>query len=129
MTARPLLQTLLVILAYALANQPAIAAEPVTDATFQQHVRDASADKPIVVFVWAPWCGPCRSISPELDKAIVDLGLTLVTLDVDENPTTTGELGVSSIPIILVFKNGEVVDQLLGAATGEIAEFLKTHVR
>lgn len=79
---------------------------------------------------WAPWCGPCKMIAPvleELDSEMSDK-LKIVKLDVDENQETAGKFGVMSIPTLLLFKNGEVVDKVVGFQPKEaLAELVSKH--
>lgn len=84
-----------------------------TDQSFQQDVEQGNT---VLVDFWAPWCGPCKMIAPvleELDKEIGDK-MTIAKVNVDDNPETSGRFGVMSIPTLMVFKNGEVVDKLVG---------------
>jgi thioredoxin 2 len=89
----------------------------VTDATFATDVVSASASLPVLVDCWAPWCGPCRMIAPVLDQlaAESDGRYKIVKLNVDENPQTSAQFQIRSIPTLLIFKQGKVVDQIVGA--------------
>jgi putative thioredoxin len=89
----------------------------VTDATFQTEVIDRSHQVPIVVDLWAPWCGPCRSLSPILEKVIGDQGgkVVGVKVNVDENPGISQAFQVQSIPAVYAIRNGQAVDSFLGA--------------
>jgi len=89
----------------------------VTDATFASEVVSASASLPVLVDCWAPWCGPCRMIAPSLDQLAAESGgrYKIVKLNVDENPQTSAQFQIRSIPTLLIFKNGKVVDQIVGA--------------
>ena len=87
----------------------------VTDATFETEVL--KGDTPVVVDFWAAWCGPCKLIAPVLDDLAAEYeGKVKVTkLDVDQNPATSMQFQVRSIPTLLFFKDGKVVDQVIGA--------------
>lgn len=88
----------------------------VSDATFEQEVLQAG-ERPVLLDCWAPWCGPCRIIAPVLDQlaAESDGRYVIGKLNVDENPQTAARFGVRSIPTLLIFKNGKLVDTLIGA--------------
>jgi thioredoxin 1 len=90
-------------------------AAAVTDATFEQEVEQSGGLT--VVDFWATWCGPCRMIAPILDQIAVEYeGKVKVTkLDVDQNIRTATRFNVRSIPMLLFFKDGKVVDQIVGA--------------
>ena len=86
-----------------------------TDANFEELVL--KTDKPVVIDLWAVWCGPCRLIAPHIEEMAADYeGKAVIgKLDVDNNPETTARFGVRNIPTVLFLKNGEVVDKQVGA--------------
>lgn len=87
----------------------------VTDATFSAEVEHSSL--PVLVDLWAPWCGPCRSISPILEDLAAEMAgrLRVAKLNIDENPATTERFRIQSIPALLVFRDGREVDRMVGA--------------
>jgi len=89
----------------------------VTDSTFATEVVNASAALPVLVDCWAEWCGPCRMIAPVLDQLAAESGgqYKIAKLNVDENPQTSAQFQIRSIPTMLIFKNGKMVDQIVGA--------------
>ncbi|CAN5224514.1 thioredoxin [soil metagenome] len=104
-------------------------AKDVTDASFEADVLDS--DQLVLVDFWAEWCGPCRAVSPILDQiASEHENITLVKLNVDDNMETAGKYGITSIPAMKLFKNGEVVKSVIGAKPkpaleADFAEWLK----
>jgi putative thioredoxin len=89
----------------------------VTDADFGETVVEESKRRPVVVDLWAEWCGPCRTLGPILERAAEHHGgrFLLAKLDVDANPYTAGQFGVQSIPTVIAFRDGKPVDGFIGA--------------
>lgn len=87
----------------------------VTDATFEQEVLKSTL--PVLVDFWAPWCGPCRAVAPVVEEIANELNgkLKVLKLNTDENPKTAQAYRISGIPSLMVFKNGQPVEQVVGA--------------
>lgn len=89
----------------------------VTDATFDRDVIERSREVPVVVDLWAAWCGPCRTLGPILDKVVGETGgaVELAKVDVDANPGVAAAFRVQSIPAVFAISDGQVVDSFIGA--------------
>ena len=87
----------------------------VTDESFRQDVLEATG--PVLVDFWAEWCGPCKAVGPILDELAKDYAgkLTVAKMDIDENPVTPNEYAVRGIPTMLLFRDGKLLDQKVGA--------------
>jgi thioredoxin 2 len=101
----------------------------VTDNSFQKAV--AASDRPVLVDAWAPWCGPCRIVGPIMEQLAAESNgrYRIAKLNVDENPITAAQFQIQSIPTMLIFKNGKLVDRIVGAQPKPaIAARLLAHV-
>ena len=99
-----------------------------TTAGFAGDVIRELRQQPVLVDFWAPWCGPCKQLTPALEKAVRAAGgkVKLVKMNIDEHPSIAGQLGIQSIPAVIAFKNGQPVDGFMGAIPeSQIRDFLE----
>jgi putative thioredoxin len=111
-----------------LAATPDGLVKDTTTQTFMKDVMEESRRQPVLVDFWAPWCGPCKQLTPVLEKAVraAKGKVKLVKMNIDEHPAVAGQLGIQSIPAVIAFVNGEPADGFLGALPeSQITAFLE----
>jgi putative thioredoxin len=99
------------------ANGAADIIKDTTTQAFAKDVLEESRRQPVLVDFWAPWCGPCKTLSPIIEKAVKDArgAVKLVKMNIDDHPSVAGQLGIQSIPAVIAFQNGQPVDGFVGA--------------
>ena len=106
-----------------------MATAKVTDASFEADVL--KSNEPVVVDFWAEWCGPCKMIGPSLEEIATEMQgkIKIAKVNVDENPGVAGKLGIRSIPTLMLFKDGKLAAQKVGAAPkGELVKWINSSV-
>ncbi|MER8772347.1 thioredoxin [Mesorhizobium sp. M0960] len=112
----------------ALAEVPADVIKDTTTAGFAADVIQESRRQPVLVDFWAPWCGPCKQLTPLLEKAVKAAGgkVKLVKMNIEDHPSIAGQLGIQSIPAVIAFKDGQPVDGFMGAIPeSQITQFIQ----
>src|SRR6201994_4631276 len=98
-----------------------------TTQTFVKDVIEESRQQPVLVDFWAPWCGPCRQLTPVLEKVVraAKGKVKLVKMNIDEHPAIPGQMGIQSIPAVIAFVNGQPADGFMGAVPeSQVATFI-----
>ena len=106
-----------------------MATSKVTDASFETDVIKSA--EPVVVDFWAEWCGPCRMIGPSLEEISDEMAgkVKIVKLNVDENPAVSAKLGIRSIPTLMLFKDGKLAAQKVGAGSkGDLTKWIQSAI-
>ena len=104
----------------------------ISDETFEEKVLKASTQKPAVIDFFAPWCGPCRALSPIVDEVADEVGEAAVffKMNVDESPRTAAIYGIRSIPVLMIFKNGKLNDTMNGShSKKDVLEFVRSALK
>jgi thioredoxin 1 len=101
----------------------------ISDSDFEQSVL--RSDKPVFVDFWAPWCGPCRIVGPIIEELApsYDGKMVVTKMNVDDNPGVAQKLGITSIPTLMIFKDGQLVDRAIGAMPkSELQKFIERNL-